>query len=542
MKRLAALLLGLGVVVTVPSVAAEPAAATPIHVRAAAAAPALPTISSVTDMGSITQNPRVDTTNSGRDEGQSTDYEGSSVWAFDDTTLGNPWGFLSNTGAVTSNLDATNGVTLTSATPYDQNNTATPQTLLPLTAAEQAFQDQHSTSTGCTSSTDQYCGASFALWPGGVIADPANSRVLVFYAKLCRGGGSGTPCSGFLGKVLGSGIAALNMNSGTATRLDATGLSSPIQSVEGADPALFFPPGQLYGTATAVVVSNALYAYGDCGTYQCKLATVPLADITDVGRWTYYTGSDSSGAARWSSSEPAAVYAADTGSSGMNIQWDPGLAAYLDTYMQPLTDNAKYEVGTTPWGPWSAAGTMFTGAAPVGGNLGFDYALYAHPEFAQWNGLTQFITYYHSGPGEQRLEKVTFNPPTFPPSGPIVSGVSPNLCVDDSGSSTANGNVVQIYTCNTTGAQNWGIEPDGTVRVLTGCLDVADSGTSPGTKADFYQCNGTGAQQWREGPVGELVNPESGLCLDDPGSTTIVGTQLQIYPCNGTAAQDWTLP
>jgi predicted alpha-1,2-mannosidase len=128
------------------------------------------------------------------------------------------------------------------------------------------------------------------------------------------------------------------------------------------------------------------------------------------------------------------------------------------------------------------------------------------------------------------------------PTGPIVSGVSSGLCVDDSNSSTTNGSHIQIWTCNGTGAQNWTVGTDGTLRVLGGCMDVTNGGTTSGTLVQFYQCNGTGSQVWQPGSNGSLVNPQSGLCLDDPGSSTTTGTQLQIYTCNGTNAQNWTLP
>jgi hypothetical protein len=127
-------------------------------------------------------------------------------------------------------------------------------------------------------------------------------------------------------------------------------------------------------------------------------------------------------------------------------------------------------------------------------------------------------------------------------TGPIVSGVSSSLCVDDGDSSTSAGNPVQIWGCNDTGAQNWTVASNGTLQVLGGCLDVTSSGTAAGTKVQYWPCNGTGAQQWTQGANGSLVNPESGLCLDDPGSSTTEGTQLQIWSCNGTGAQNWTLP
>ncbi len=128
-----------------------------------------------------------------------------------------------------------------------------------------------------------------------------------------------------------------------------------------------------------------------------------------------------------------------------------------------------------------------------------------------------------------------------PAAGPVVSGVSGPMCLDDANSSTTNGNPVQLYGCNNSAAQSWLPGADGTLRALGGCLDAAGSGTADGTKAQWYTCNGSGAQVWNPGANGSLVNPESGKCLDDPDSSTTNGTQLQLYTCNGTAAQRWTL-
>lgn len=129
--------------------------------------------------------------------------------------------------------------------------------------------------------------------------------------------------------------------------------------------------------------------------------------------------------------------------------------------------------------------------------------------------------------------------PASPRIGPITSGVSSNLCVDDANSSTTDGSHVQIWTCNSTYAQDWIIAGDGTVRSLGKCLDADHSGTTNGTLVQLWTCNGSGAQQWTAGTNGSLVNPESKLCLDDPNSTTTTGTQLQLYTCNGSAAQNW---
>src|SRR6195256_3864584 len=69
-------------------------------------------------------------------------------------------------------------------------------------------------------------------------------------------------------------------------------------------------------------------------------------------------------------------------------------------------------------------------------------------------------------------------------------------CVDVAGANSANGTAVQLWTCNSSGAQTWTVGDDGTIRALGKCFDVAGAGTANGTKIQIWDCNGTGAQQW----------------------------------------------
>ena len=85
-------------------------------------------------------------------------------------------------------------------------------------------------------------------------------------------------------------------------------------------------------------------------------------------------------------------------------------------------------------------------------------------------------------------------------------------------------------------------DPNGTLQALGKCLDVQGGGTANGTLVQLYTCNGTGAQVWQPQPNGALANPQSGKCLDDTGSSTTPGTQVQIWSCTGAGNQSWTLP
>jgi len=193
-------------------------------------------------------------------------------------------------------------------------------------------------------------------------------------------------------------------------------------------------------------------------------------------------------------------------------------------------DNAPY-VQSATWngGAWNNAYAP-TSAITSGGTLSYTLGTTADTSWAA--GAAAAPPSYAGN---------TVAPPD-PRIGPITSAVGTDLCVDDAGSSTTDGNSVQIWGCDGSDAQDWTIGTDGTIRTLGKCLDVSGAGTTSGTKVDLYNCTGGANQQWAPGANGSLVNPSSGLCLDDPGATTTQGTQLQIYTCNGTAAQNWTLP
>ena len=128
--------------------------------------------------------------------------------------------------------------------------------------------------------------------------------------------------------------------------------------------------------------------------------------------------------------------------------------------------------------------------------------------------------------------------PAATTTGPITG--YQGLCLDSRSASSANGNQIQVYTCNGTAAQSWTVNGS-TLQVLGKCLDVTSAGTANGTKIDLYTCNGTAAQVWQAQSNGELLNPNSGKCLDDTGSGA-AGTQVQIWSCTDAANQQWTLP
>jgi hypothetical protein len=117
------------------------------------------------------------------------------------------------------------------------------------------------------------------------------------------------------------------------------------------------------------------------------------------------------------------------------------------------------------------------------------------------------------------------------PAGPVVSEV-PGMCLNDQGASTA-GNVA-IWSCDGQAAQNWTVQPDGTLRSAGKCLGTANAGPVSGTSVDLISCNASASQQWRISAAGGgalVQNPASGLCLADPGDASGNGTAVVVASC-----------
>jgi len=115
-------------------------------------------------------------------------------------------------------------------------------------------------------------------------------------------------------------------------------------------------------------------------------------------------------------------------------------------------------------------------------------------------------------------------------------------CADVASSNTANGTAVQLYDCNGSGAQQWTVATDGTIRSLGKCMDVTSAGTANGTPIQLWDCNGSTAQKWTVTAARDIVNPQANRCLDATGNSSANGTRLQIWDCSGGANQKWTAP
>src|SRR6201998_2036752 len=131
--------------------------------------PLAATVTKVTDLGTITTNPRI----LGRDGGYSALFQGYSVWLYGDTFLSSPdaegRGLISDSWSYTTNLNAQAGI---SGFQERLDSIGAPTMILPESAPEQAFNAAHS-GNPCQ---QQPCGARWALWPSAIVTDTSANR------------------------------------------------------------------------------------------------------------------------------------------------------------------------------------------------------------------------------------------------------------------------------------------------------------------------------------------------------------------------------
>ncbi|HSW79922.1 MAG TPA: ricin-type beta-trefoil lectin domain protein, partial [Candidatus Saccharimonadales bacterium] len=125
-----------------------------------------------------------------------------------------------------------------------------------------------------------------------------------------------------------------------------------------------------------------------------------------------------------------------------------------------------------------------------------------------------------------------------------VSGIG-GKCLDNYQSKKVDGNKIDLFTCNSTGAQQWRINGNastsGTIVNSNGyCLGISGGATANYTKVILYHCDGNTSQQWFYNSAnGRITNKLSKTCMDDNHSVTTNGNQIDIFSCNNTSAQIW---
>ena len=126
-------------------------------------------------------------------------------------------------------------------------------------------------------------------------------------------------------------------------------------------------------------------------------------------------------------------------------------------------------------------------------------------------------------------------------------------CVDAAGWGTANGTIVQQWTCGGQQTnQEWQFQSrgNGAYSIVnrnapSEVWDVTNRGTTNGRPIQLWTYGAGANQQWMAVSLGngyyKFVSAASGRCLDIPAASTANGVQVQIYDCNGTGAQAFRL-
>jgi hypothetical protein len=100
-----------------------------------------------------------------------------------------------------------------------------------------------------------------------------------------------------------------------------------------------------------------------------------------------------------------------------------------------------------------------------------------------------------------------------------------------------NGAAVQAYQCNSTPAQEFVFNTDGTIRNPQGGLCLGGNAFGG---IGMSTCNGSSGQKWSR-KKSRIVS-SSGQCLDVNGDSIDNHGSLDLVSCNGTTAQYWRIP
>ncbi|MFD7732768.1 ricin-type beta-trefoil lectin domain protein [Kitasatospora phosalacinea] len=241
--------------------------------------------------------------------------------------------------------------------------------------------------------------------------------------------------------------------------------------------------------------SGLVLAPGADGNWQFKLAT------SDTAQGAFdTTGSTLSNAARW-----------------QDGRWDRLTVSYNATtrVMSLYVNGALAGVRVHAVG-FALNGTLVIGAAQQGGGFG-----------TAFSGRIGDVAVYDT--------------PTDAGSatGPLLLDTAGNKCADDPNSSDQAGQILEIWDCNGSAAQQFTVKPNGTLKIMTHCVEAVGAATGNGTRLQLADCTGSTNQQWIVGPDGSLLHVLSGRCLDLPNGDTTNGTLLELYDCNQSYAQRW---
>ncbi|AGZ39149.1 hydrolase [Actinoplanes friuliensis DSM 7358] len=135
----------------------------------------------------------------------------------------------------------------------------------------------------------------------------------------------------------------------------------------------------------------------------------------------------------------------------------------------------------------------------------------------------------------------TTPPTTTPPAtgGTRLQSNFSGRCIDIPGGVPNSGSLLQMYDCNTSAAQTWKFEGDGTLRAMGKCMDPAGGALANGTRIQLTDCNTNPVQRFTLTAERTLKNVSSGRCVDIKDWNGSNGAGLQLWDCAATSNQIW---
>jgi hypothetical protein len=118
-----------------------------------------------------------------------------------------------------------------------------------------------------------------------------------------------------------------------------------------------------------------------------QLMKVAAEDVEQQSAYRYFTGTDSNGKPRWSSTMSEAKTIVDSTVGELSVAWNDYLQRWIMTYTDGAGAGALIRESAHPWGPWGDAKTLVSSADVPG-----LYSPYMLPEYTSNGGKTIYFT------------------------------------------------------------------------------------------------------------------------------------------------------
>jgi len=156
---------------------------------------------------------------------------------------------------------------------------------------------------------------------------------------------------------------------------------------------------------------DQLYFYGvltdSSGVQRCYIARVEMNDIEDYTKYEYLSSTNP----EWSKDIQDAVSIFSDAPSEVSVSYNPYLKRYLAVHSFMTSAKIVGRTALNPWGPWSEPVELCTVNVDDSVKIPYSRLIYAgkeHPELAEDNGKTIYITYIEFEEYYPHLIRVTF--------------------------------------------------------------------------------------------------------------------------------------